>query len=251
MPVDLINYEHGRLLYIPNDLYMGRFLREYGQYSPGEVEMFSKILRPGDIAIEVGAHLGVHTIPMGRMVAPSGSVMAFEPQLHVYNLLAGNIALNGLSGVVTAVCMAAGAEQGQIVVPPIDYDREANFGGCALTPENDQGRPVQMVPLDAITDYIQALRLIKIDAEGMEYEVLSGARKLIARCRPYLYFEDDRPEKSLGVLTLARSLGYRLYSHKPFYVTAENRPDDLRGLVSTNVLGVPEELRIKVELEEL
>jgi FkbM family methyltransferase len=251
MAIELVEYQHGRLLYLPNDVYMGRFLREYGMYSPGEVEMFSKILRPGDIAIEVGACIGVHTIPMGRMVAPSGSVMAFEPQLHLYNLLAGNIALNALSGVVTAVCMAAGEEQGQIVVQPVDYELENNFGGCTLSPTNEVGRPVQMVPLDAVGDHIPALRLIKIDAEGMEQAILRGAQKLIRRCRPYLYFEDDREEKSLPLLSFARSLGYRLYSHKPFYVTGEGLPSDLVNLVSTNVLGVPEELKIKVDLEEL
>jgi hypothetical protein len=126
-----------------------------------------------------------------------------------------------------------------------------NFGGCTLTPENQTGRPVQVVPLDAMDAHIAALRLLKIDAEGMEQAVLRGGQKLIRRTRPYLYFEDDREDRSLPLLTFARSLGYRLYSHKPFYVTAEDRAEDLRNLVSTNVLGVPEELKIKVELEEL
>lgn len=251
MTVQLADYEHGRLLYLPNDIYAGRFIRDHGQYSPGEVELFGKILRQADVAIEVGAHIGALTIPMARMVAPMGSVLAFEPQPHIYNVLCGNIALNGLTSTVAPMCMAAGAEQGSVTVPPVDYDAENNFGGCTFAIPRDQGRQIQMIALDQVTHQLGALRLLKVDAEGMERDVLVGAEQLIRRTRPYLYFEDDREESSVALRSFAKFLGYRLYLHKPLYVTRDDRPADLAGLVSTNVLGVPVEWPIRVELEEL
>ena len=247
--VEIVEYEHGRLLYLTRDVYAARFLSEFGQYSPGEVELLGWILRPGDCVVEVGAHLGAITVPMARLVRP-GSVLAFEPQHHVYNLLCGNIALNGLSDVVAPVCAAAGREVGRLVVPAPDYDSPSNFGGISLTEDPACGRPVEVVALDNVLRGTRAIRLLKIDAEGMERDVLLGGSETIGRTRPFLYFEDDRPERSEALRETAKSLGYRLFRHMPPYVTRVGDPT-LRQLVSLNVLGVPAELPARVELEEL
>lgn len=253
MSVELTNYEHGRLLYLPNDIYMGRFLRDHGQYSPGEVEVFRTILRPGDVVIEAGANIGCHTIPMAKMVQENGgTVLAMEPQLHLYYLLCGNVALNGLTGTVRCVNMAAGAESGMIGVPKISYDDEGNFGGLPMTAEMADANRVSMVALDSLLGSISGIRLIKADVEGMEADVIRGASNLICRHRPFLYVEDDRPANTVRLRALIKRLEYRVYSHRPLYVTAEDRAEDLRSLGSANLLCVPTEANVKVsDLEEV
>jgi hypothetical protein len=80
----------------------------------------------------------------------------------------------------------------------------------------------------------------------MEYEVLSGARKLIDRTRPFIYFENDRRANSERLIGAVLNMGYCLYEHKPLYVTAPDCADDLKSLVSLNVLGVPAEMKLAV-----
>src|SRR5215204_3016879 len=81
---------HGRMMYNVNDQYIGRSLDLYGEYSEGEVDLFRQVLRPGDLALDVGANIGVHTVPMARLVGERGAVFAFEAQRTAYQTLCGN-----------------------------------------------------------------------------------------------------------------------------------------------------------------
>lgn len=244
MPVEMVSYKYGRLLALVNDVYMGRFLRDYGEYSDGEVtEIFARMLRPGDLVIQAGASIGVHTVPMARLVSPGGHVFAFEPQRMIYNLLCGNIALNCLTEVTTPFHAAAGAEPGYLKLPAIDYDSAANFGGVSLSKEGN-GDAVRVLPLDHISARLRGrtLRLIMADVEGMEESVLQGAVDIIHAHRPFLYLEDDRPENSASLRSFVRELGYRAYHHRPHYVPAERAAPDIRHMGSYNLLCVPQEL---------
>jgi FkbM family methyltransferase len=246
MTVNICEYLHGRILYFPGDPYHGRFLKRHGEYSEEEVTLFKQIVRPGDVVIEAGAHIGVHTIPLARMCAPGGLVFAFEPQIHIYHALCGNLALNSIYN-VSAVAMAIGAEAGECSVPDIDYGAAGiNFGGVSMLPPNAGKANVTMMALDMIADQLPALRLIKADVEGMETDVVIGAQNLIRRLRPFLYLEDDREERRGQLHALVRSLGYRLYRHQPPYVET----DPL--LVSVNMLCVPTEMDCTIQgLEEI
>jgi hypothetical protein len=86
--------------------------------------------------------------------------------------------------------------------------------------------------------------LLHADVEGMEVDVLRGAERLIMAHRPALYVEafDDAARPSL--VAYMRSLGYRLWHHDPPLYNPDNyagNPMDLlRGIVSLNILGLPE-----------
>src|SRR5882672_1609267 len=75
---------HGRFMYLPNDAYIGRSLDVYGEYCEGESEIFRQLLRPGDVALDVGANIGALTVGMARTVQSAGAVVAFEPQRAIY-----------------------------------------------------------------------------------------------------------------------------------------------------------------------
>ena len=88
---------HGRFTYLLNDAYIGRSLDVYGEYSEGEIDLFRQLLRPGDVAIDVGANIGALTVAMARLVQPGGAIVAFEPQRAIYDILCNNLRLNGLA----------------------------------------------------------------------------------------------------------------------------------------------------------
>jgi hypothetical protein len=122
---------YGTMMYPRQDRYIGRSFTEYGEYSEGEVELFRQCLRPGDVALDVGADLGAHTLPLAQIVGPGGTVFAFEPQRILFQILCGNVALNELTN-VHALPVAVGRAAGRAKVPALDYRGATNFGGVSL-----------------------------------------------------------------------------------------------------------------------
>jgi Flp pilus assembly protein TadD len=111
--------------------YIGRSLERYGEFSEGECDLLRQMVRPGQVVVEAGANIGAHTLVLSQLVGPAGRVYAFEPQRVVFQILCGNLALNGCLNVVCRE-VALGDQPGQLRVPPIDYQRENNFGGVEL-----------------------------------------------------------------------------------------------------------------------
>jgi len=209
---------HGRMLFNQNDLYVGRSLDLYGEFSEGEVVIYRQVLRPGHIVLDVGANIGAHTLFFARQVGPSGKVFAFEPQRIVFQTLCANMALNSITN---AWCLleAAGSEAGVLIVPSLNYQQSGNFGGIALG-SSSAGEPVPVVTIDSLN--LPSCQLIKIDVEGMEETVLRGAVNTVARFKPILYVENDRPAKSESLIRYIDSLGYAMYWHLPRLYNPQN-----------------------------
>jgi FkbM family methyltransferase len=241
---------YGEVLYQPNDSYIGRSFDLYGEFSEGEVALFRELLKPGDTAVDVGASIGAHTVPLARLVGSAGRVAALEPQRLAYYCLCANVALNNLHHVVCHHA-AAGAAAGTLVVPAFDPDAELNFGGLSLF-ALPAGVPGQEVPVRPIDDLLlPACHLLKIDVEGMERQVLAGAAQTIRRHRPFLYVEDDRPDLSAELRADLDALGYVLYFHRPRYFNPDNffhNPTNIFGdTVSLNLYGHPREAASPVD----
>lgn len=221
---------HGDMAFLSNDLYIGRSLDWYGEYSEGEVDLFRRLVQPGFVILEIGANIGAHTVPLAQFAGPTGRVDAYEPQRFLFYLLCANVVLNNLTNVVchqAAVAEAAGA----IHVPEMDYDEDRNFGGLNL--EDGLGQRFYEVPVLRVDDLqLEQCDLIKIDVEGMELRVLQGAHDTIARFRPFLYLEDDRWDRSRELRAFVEGLGYECHRHLPLYFN----PDNFAGNAD-NVLG--------------
>ena len=239
---------HGDLRFLPHDRYVGRALDLYGELSPEEGRLLADLVRPGDTVLEAGANIGSHTVAMARAVGPGGRLIAWEPQGLLHRVLADNLARNGLTW-AEARHGAVGEAAGVLAVPRMDYANPDNFGGVSL--EETGGDPV---PVERIDDLeLPRLDLIKADVEGMEAAVLRGAAATIARCRPLLYVENDRVDRSSELIRTIRAMGYRLWWHLPTLFGPENfraNPENVFGsTASANMLCLPEEVRMEGWLE--
>lgn len=229
----------GTMLYNVNDQYVGRSLDLFGEYSWGESDFFRQIVRRGDVVVDVGANIGAHTLQFAQLTAPTGRVYAFEPQRLAFQVLCANMALNS---VTNAYCFqqAAGRELGWVSVPFMDPIRPANFGGLSLVAAS-RGDRVPVTTVDALE--LTACRLIKVDVEGMELDVLRGALETIRRTRPILYVENDREARSDDLLRFIAALDYDLFWHRPPLYNpqnfAGNAENVFKGIISINVVGVP------------
>ena len=247
MALKVADCRHGRLMFYDNDRFIGRCLDLYGEYSEGEVRLLQQVLRPGMTAMDVGANIGVLDGPHGEGGRALGRVLAVEPQRQLYQVLNGNLALNGLQNVMTMLgCM--GAAVGGALMPAPDFRAQGiNLG--RLSP-GEVGEPVPVATVDGLG--LPELHLVKIDVEGMELEVLRGAAGTIARCRPTLYVENDRPDRSAALIGELLDMGYRLWWHLPPLVEPGNflgRTDNVIGdFCSANMLGIHGSIEASVPL---
>jgi FkbM family methyltransferase len=152
--------------------------------------MLLHLLRPGDQAIDVGAHIGTFTVPFARTVGASGRVLAVEAGREAVALLVENLALNQVENRVRVFCAVATDRAGPYRAVPAAPDHTSAMH-YVLEPH---GAPSACLRLDALAveiDPDRPLRLIKIDVEGMDLCVLRSADGLIRDHRPLLYVEVD------------------------------------------------------------
>lgn len=154
-------------------------------------ELYESFLRPGDNAIDVGAHVGHHTFPIARRVTPGGRVLAFEPLDGCRAQIESGIRGAGLESTVSVFPFAVGAENAEtefvvaVDAPAYSGLRERVYD----SPTRLERRPVLVRTLDAFTPDVTHLEYIKIDVEGGEYDVVRGARSTLLRLRPVVSFE--------------------------------------------------------------
>ena len=240
----LVKGRDGYMIVNVNDTYIGRSLIKYGEFSQPELDLFSQIVQRTDTVIEVGSNYGSHTLRLCQL-AHQGRVYAIEPQRVVFQALCGNMALNSIFN-CHCIQKACSDVDGQLVeVPEANFDVPGNFGSVAII-EDARSRPSdRTVTLDTLFSGIDRLKLLKIDAEGMEARILSGGSKLIERARPILFVENDRLSNSEGLIRLILGYRYRAFWHLSKMFNPSNYNEDSEnvfpGIWSVNMICFPRE----------
>jgi FkbM family methyltransferase len=242
MSVRVVDTKHGKVVARDNELYVGRSLCMYGEYSHGEIKMLEQFLRPGDVAVDVGAQMGALTIPMASIVGPRGLVYAFEPQRVVFQQMCAGLALNDYRNVM-AVNAPVGSQQGlRVLVPDLPMDGTINLGGLSLVEPHREGVAYDMVTVDQYN--LPACRLIKADVEGMEVAVLTGARRTIERHKPIIIAEANDEGYARALMGFLLPLGYRCSMHfSPLYRwpnPRNNRKNVFGNAMSFDMVALPE-----------
>jgi len=235
---------------LTNDFYVGHAIEVYGEYCPAEWAALRQLVRPGMNVIEVGADMGSHSVDLARACAP-GIFYAFEPQPRLFQIMAGNLALNEI-GNALVYPDGCGEAEGEAVLPWIDYDKKANFGAISLA-EEGEGLRVRIRTIDSLG--LDQCGLIKIDVEGFEAGVLRGAADTIRRCRPYHIIGGSAFYSQQEVIDLIAVHDYRLFWHTPSLFSPNNFRGETTNIyghtVSVNMIGLPRERKVEVDLPEV
>jgi FkbM family methyltransferase len=250
-PFKLVQSRHGWMLVNPNDTYLGQAILQYGECCEIEVSFLLQLLglKPG-LVMEVGTNIGTHTVPIAKALARQNRrMLAFEPQPVIFQNMCANLALNAI-GTVTAWPSACGDRAGTLWFSPPDYSAGGNFGGVSMSAEPlPNGVAIPCIELDEIFG-AETVSLMKIDVEGFELAVLEGAEVILERCRPVLYVENDRPDRSPALIEWLWERNYRLWWHTPPLFNAANFFANARDVypqvVSINMLCIPREAEIPV-----
>ena len=184
-------------------------------------EIYKNILSPGDMAIDGGAHLGLHTFPMARAVGESGRVLAFEAIPSICSKLTKAVIAHGYDWVHN-YSFALGEASGPCTF--YVYEDAPGYSGLhsreALLSQFELKKPksivAEMVQIDDFVSSGSELRFIKLDLEGGEFGALLGATKVLKDEKPVVIFEHtlgNISETNLNEAELYKlffSLGYRV-----------------------------------------
>lgn len=160
-------------------------LRRGEIWEPHVHALLADYVEPKSTVLDVGAHIGTHTLTMARLVGPIGRVYAFEPQKKIYRELVHNLELNRIENAVP-LRFAIGSheeiiEMGQVYVPP---SGPRNEGGVAV---GRGGDPTELRTIDSFA--FQNVSVIKIDVERYEDPVIDGAAQTIRANLPVILVE--------------------------------------------------------------
>jgi FkbM family methyltransferase len=202
------------------------------------IRVCTDFLRPGDIAIDVGANIGHFTVAIGNAVGCSGRVISIEPNPRAHRRLQENVRLNGLHN-VTCERVAMCRDDGTIArffVP------RRTSGEGALSAKSTYTRFEEFDVLCRSGERLlselglqgQPLALMKIDVEGHEADVLEGFGATLTQFDSIMFEYDvgnfraagHSPEEVLDVLS---TYGYRVYFCDPDAGEARHSRPDLTG----------------------
>jgi FkbM family methyltransferase len=182
------------------------WIRSQGVWEADVMKLLARTLRPGGTFVDVGAHVGFHSVLAGQLVGPAGKVFAIEPAPWAVELLRANVWRQGLD--VTILPFAASDSTGTVRLAV----EKAHRSGAHLT-EAEDAVEVQAAPLDELLPDA-AVDVLKVDVEGAEPLVLRGASTLLARSPRVLAVIEFRDERHLSgespqqVVAFYESLGF-------------------------------------------
>ncbi|MFZ0944010.1 MAG: FkbM family methyltransferase [Syntrophobacteraceae bacterium] len=197
-------------------------LSQTGTLEAEQMELIRKsvsLCLPDPVVLDIGANIGIVSLSIANSVQ-GAKIFAFEPQRIIFQMLAGNMALNSIENVF-CFHLAVGDTNGHIPIPKIDYGSMASFGSLEFgrTTQSDAGQNarlagpdvemVQIVTIDSLG--FQRVDFMKIDVEGMEVAVLDGARGTITANKPILCVEALKCDKN-RLSNLLTSFGYNLHT---------------------------------------
>lgn len=161
----------------PRDQLIAKKLALYGKFEEYVGELLISLSKRGTVVVDIGANVGIHTIPMASRVGVNGRVVAFEPDPDNFEILRRNLDMNRLSN-VTLHKLAVSFEPSDALL----YQGNSNRGALSLNAENASvgGNPIEPVPVQVVVadellkDYEGCISLIKIDIEGAEPLAVRG-----------------------------------------------------------------------------
>jgi FkbM family methyltransferase len=177
-------YADGRRFVVEAGDVMYEQVYRLGEYEPLVTRTVRQLLRPGDVAADVGANHGWYSLVMAQCVGREGQVHAVEPLPALAAALRRNLALNP-SLAVQVHEVAVGAEDGSLdlhVFPDLPH---GHTSAATLGRERFETVTVPRRPFDALVPTAPAL--VKVDVEGYEPEVLTGATRLLDAEQPPMW----------------------------------------------------------------
>jgi FkbM family methyltransferase len=209
-----------------------------GWFELAETELVRKLLRRGNVFVDVGANIGWYTLLSARIMGDKGLVLAYEPEPNNFSLLSKSIIENGFNNVKAfQECVSENTQ------PKTLWLQTKNLGGHSLIKSANEQQNISVnsttVDVSLKNEEIEIIDILKIDVEGAEPQVIEGSKQTLVQSR----IKNIMMEWNTEVwLKHSQLLDYLLDSFdvyeiikSPFLIKRLNR-EDLYALPQVNML---------------
>ena len=225
-----------------------------GAFERSTVITLEKLVKPGDVVLDIGANIGAHTLGLARSVGSAGRVFAFEPTDFAFDKLKRNLALNPElqartfpRQILLAAEPAEEAPKEIFASWPLEKDASVHpkHRGRQVTARN---ATVDTLDRTAAREGIDRVNVIKIDVDGHELPVLQGGLAVLTKFRPVLvmemspYVHAEEQNSFPALVALLRDAGYSI-QHASSWAPLPLQESELEALIpdgaSINVIARP------------
>ena len=194
-----------------------------GGFEPATLREYGRIVRSGSVALDIGANIGSHTLPLARLVGPSGRVYSFEPTDYAFEKQQRNLSLNGGLAErvkpIQALLVGRNNQRKPQAIPsswPLEAESAAKLHPVHLGRFNTL-EGAQVFRLDDWIAKEQPPRIdfVKMDVDGNEIDVIEGGEEALSRHAPLIMMEfsphvfPERGRSFKELLDVLLVLGYR------------------------------------------
>ncbi|GAA4378260.1 FkbM family methyltransferase [Hymenobacter koreensis] len=196
-------------------IYLRLVAAGWGKAKYPELFFLARLVKPGDVCLDIGANLGYYSVALSRLVGPQGKVLAVEPVPLFQRIWEDNVRLSGydnllllpfaLGGQNTSVKMGTPARNGLLhhgMTKIADSNPAEQYG---------QFYDVNMRVPDELLAGFDRLDFIKCDVEGFEHEVFQHMQETLRRHQPVIQTELNGATNRQRVSQLLAELGYQPY----------------------------------------
>ena len=222
-PVHLFNYLTGKKnsrkllgnVFIKNDnglFFCGKnFSSVFGAISTCEPEVRNEFLIKEGVALDIGANLGMFTIPLARKLGSNGKVISIEAERNNVRLLKENVRLNELNNVIV-IGKGVYSKKGEM---ELNIDEHGTGGHSIQKTKVSQFCKKEVIEVDTIDNILKNLKIkrvdiIKIDIEGGESDAFKGAEKTLEKYHPKIIFEALDGEEKNKIGAILSEYGYKV-----------------------------------------
>ena len=173
-------------------------ISHYGTYEELESKIMEEKIEMGNIVVDVGANIGLHTLNMARIVGNTGQVFAFEPDPSNFEILKKNVKINNYKNIILEQ-KAVGDKHGRTTLYQSDHP-----GKHRIFPQTEQAKSQVQVELTNLDNYFDSdmtdkINFIKIDVEGLEFSVLKGMKNILKNSKKIKILFEFMPENTMEV----------------------------------------------------
>jgi FkbM family methyltransferase len=206
-----------------------------GEFDEDDVAFFRACIQPGDTVFDVGANVGLISIPIGCHLKAlgSGNLICFEPIKANYERLTANIKLNGLENLARAYNVAVGDHEGTLEIS-VETGHGSQTGNAMVSDivgndKNFTRNSCALTRLDTfvVKEGVAKVDFMKVDIEGAEMLFITGGADFITAHRPTIYGEFNSGlmvkfgHSFLDVHAFFKERGYRAFGFADALLPAE------------------------------
>jgi FkbM family methyltransferase len=186
-------------------------------FERSEIKFFKKIIKPGDVILDIGAGLGIYTEIFSDLTGSEGKVYSFEPEVLNYSRCTRLVSKSNLSNI--ELDLAAVSNQNGSRSLSIDRNNPVNHSFETISSDLQR---VETLRIDSrFKNNLEVIKFCKIDVQGHELEVLEGAHELlsIGNCNFVIEFDSNYGYKKLEKLWIF----LHKYHYKGYEIKSKGR----------------------------